>query len=170
LKTAIERFGAAKFKPLRNFLVGKTINPDENVVKLLAVLIDFQPRPFDQWREARSGGQSEDQEHTETEESNSEESGQNAGEERNPQGQNEEGGERHTNKPPKEVWTALKMPAICGLVAASAVIGTSQIWRPLHQCMYWTGDSYKPISCKETREDAVIIALDKQLVDDFKKI
>ena len=34
------------FKPLSNFLKGKTANPDEKNIELLAWLIDFSPRPY----------------------------------------------------------------------------------------------------------------------------
>ncbi len=35
-----------KFRPLSNFLKGKTSNPDERNIELLAWLIDFSPRPY----------------------------------------------------------------------------------------------------------------------------
>src|SRR5690606_15722919 len=47
LETGIKKFGANGFKSLQNFMVGKTAKPREQIVKLLAVLIDFQPRPYD---------------------------------------------------------------------------------------------------------------------------
>ena len=42
----IKRVDTTKFKPLDNFLKGKTSEPDEKNVALLAWLIDFEPRPF----------------------------------------------------------------------------------------------------------------------------
>ncbi|WP_437917939.1 hypothetical protein [Sphingobacterium sp. LRF_L2] len=47
LSEIIKKFDTDKLRPLRNFIVGNTLaRPNWNVVKLLAVLIDFQPRPY----------------------------------------------------------------------------------------------------------------------------
>lgn len=47
LATIIEGFDLDKLRPLRNFISGDTQRrPDENIVKVLAVLIDFKPRPY----------------------------------------------------------------------------------------------------------------------------
>ncbi|WP_400261269.1 hypothetical protein ACFX5U_15230 [Sphingobacterium sp. SG20118] len=54
LETGIRRFELDKLKPLKNFMTEKTTNPDEGIVKLLAILIQFAPRPFIKWRELRN--------------------------------------------------------------------------------------------------------------------
>lgn len=47
MSTAISNLDVDKLRPLRNFIIGETNRrPDENLVKLLAVLIDFRPRPY----------------------------------------------------------------------------------------------------------------------------
>lgn len=47
LPVLIEQFDLDKLRPLRNFISGDTQKrPDENIVKLLAVLINFKPRPY----------------------------------------------------------------------------------------------------------------------------
>ncbi len=51
LDTHIRRYDLDKFRPLRNYILGNTNKPSEEVVKMLAILIDFQPRPYRQWRE-----------------------------------------------------------------------------------------------------------------------
>ncbi|TDQ79849.1 hypothetical protein [Sphingobacterium yanglingense] len=51
LDTYIRRYDLDKFRPLRNYILGNTSNPSEDVVKILAMLIDFQPRPYRKWRE-----------------------------------------------------------------------------------------------------------------------
>lgn len=43
----IDRFQIEGFKALINFLKGRTSDPDERIVELLAWLIDFEPRPHD---------------------------------------------------------------------------------------------------------------------------
>lgn len=46
LEKVIKRFNSDKFRPLRNFIIGETQQPAEKAVKLLAVLINFEPRPY----------------------------------------------------------------------------------------------------------------------------
>lgn len=48
-ESAIRRFDPDKFKPLNNFL-RKGTNTDEKNIELLAWLIDFQPRPYSNYR------------------------------------------------------------------------------------------------------------------------
>lgn len=55
LADLIESFDLDKLRPLRNFISGETQRrPDEKIVKLLAVLIDFKPRPYNasHWKES----------------------------------------------------------------------------------------------------------------------
>lgn len=53
LDKAIRQFDSEKLKPLQYFLIGKTKSPKENLVKLSAVLIDFKPRPYSEWKKIR---------------------------------------------------------------------------------------------------------------------
>ena len=43
---AIRKFDADKFKPLDNFLKGITNDTDDKNIELLALLINFEPRPY----------------------------------------------------------------------------------------------------------------------------
>ena len=38
-----------KFRPLQYFFTQKTNKPSDNAIKLLAILIDFQPRSMNEW-------------------------------------------------------------------------------------------------------------------------
>ncbi len=58
LETHIRRYDLDKFRPLRNYILGNTSNPSEDIVKILAILIDFQPRPYRKWREDHLSGAS----------------------------------------------------------------------------------------------------------------
>ncbi|WP_028298947.1 hypothetical protein [Olivibacter sitiensis] len=51
LETGIKRYELDKLKPLRKFIIGETEQPREIIVKLLAILIDFKPRPYSKWKE-----------------------------------------------------------------------------------------------------------------------
>ncbi|SMG44474.1 hypothetical protein [Sphingobacterium psychroaquaticum] len=46
LERVIMRFSSDKFRPLRNFIIGETQQPAEKAIKLLAVLINLEPRPY----------------------------------------------------------------------------------------------------------------------------
>lgn len=47
LGSCLFNFPNDKFRAMKNFLEGKTkSNPDRNIIKLLAVLLDVQPRPY----------------------------------------------------------------------------------------------------------------------------
>lgn len=39
-----------RLRPLRNYVSGTTSNPAEDIYKLLAICINFRPRPYDTWR------------------------------------------------------------------------------------------------------------------------
>lgn len=49
LELAIKR-GEDKFRPLQDFMKEKTTRPKDSVIELLSILIDFEPRPFSEWR------------------------------------------------------------------------------------------------------------------------
>ncbi|WP_346083843.1 hypothetical protein [Sphingobacterium ginsenosidimutans] len=46
LEDAIYKYKTGWLRALQKFILGETENPDELLVKLLAVLVDYQPRPF----------------------------------------------------------------------------------------------------------------------------
>jgi len=57
LKEIVKDSETDKFRALRNFIIGDTIrSPERDVVKFLAILINFQPRPynFDYWNSLQS--------------------------------------------------------------------------------------------------------------------
>lgn len=75
LVTCIQHYELDKLRPLRNFIIGDTQRrPDEDIVKLLAVLIDFSPRPYmtTDWIEKEKHGKSVVSETSDPKESNSE--------------------------------------------------------------------------------------------------
>src|SRR5690606_3108235 len=49
----IDHFDLDGFRPLVLFMQGRTKNPHDRVVKILAWLIDFEPRPYAEWRRMR---------------------------------------------------------------------------------------------------------------------
>lgn len=49
LRKAVENFDIEKFKALGNFLRGKSVRPNAVSLNLIAVLVDYQPRPFNKY-------------------------------------------------------------------------------------------------------------------------
>ncbi|WP_158655998.1 hypothetical protein [Sphingobacterium sp. HMA12] len=62
LKKVIKKAGADKFRPLQDFIQERTNKPMDNVIWLLALFIDFEPRPYDRWRELRQLANEENEE------------------------------------------------------------------------------------------------------------
>ena len=49
LRKAVENFDIEKFRALGNFLRGKSVRPNAVSLNLIAVLVDYQPRPFNKY-------------------------------------------------------------------------------------------------------------------------
>lgn len=54
LDESIRRFDIDKFRPLISYLKLETTSRGDNISKLLAWLIDFEPRPFEEWQKTRN--------------------------------------------------------------------------------------------------------------------
>lgn len=52
LEKVIKRVDLGRLKSIQNFINGTTNSPDELIVKMLSILIDFERRPFFEWRKA----------------------------------------------------------------------------------------------------------------------
>ncbi|HWL00415.1 MAG TPA: hypothetical protein VNQ55_10725 [Parapedobacter sp.] len=174
LESGIKNFGADGFKSLQNFMMGRTSRPREEIVKLLAVLIDFQPRPYEIWVRKKSDDSEETPEppcepgdiDLYTEEKETGNSGQK--EENEP----EEGlpGTK-ADAPTENGWSKIKKPVFYGLIAFSGMLGAYQIADNFdRECMYWGGERYVPIACDEKVEYTEVIPIDRKLVRNFRKI
>jgi hypothetical protein len=53
LRKAIRKAGSDRFRPVQDFFQKRTSKPTDNITTLLAIFIDFEPRPYDYWRELR---------------------------------------------------------------------------------------------------------------------
>ena len=160
----IEKFDPEGFKALHKFLIGKSGIRKEETVKLLAWIIDFEPRPY-VW--GWENGKSEMPKDPEQEA---------------PQ-------PLPIPSPPskKLKWTPNKLrKAVLAFTILIVAIGTGTyfslktkstraiIFNPTltgnEQCMYWTGDQYRPISCNQKVEGVIVVALDPGKVSHLKKI
>jgi len=157
LETGIKKFGADGFRSLQNFMLGKTTKPREPIVKLLAVLIDFQPRPYDKWVRVRSGIVKDIEPEEDVVKNEW------------PDGHDEPVVRKETIKP--STWAKLKKPVLYGAVAFAGMAGAYQISdRFDHECMYWKTDRYVSVACSEKMEGVEIMPLDNEVIKRFRKI
>ncbi len=173
LETSIKGFDLDKLEPVRNFMIGKTTKPGDHIAKLVAVLIDFQPRPYNKWREVRYGisngnlGETSgdglpstiiNDERVDITQTNGElglEEKENAG-----------------NKAQKQLRRPkFKKIALYGIVIASALFTTHKLTKYFnHECMYWNGADYISIPCRDTIIQKPKIALDKAKMKNLRRI
>lgn len=194
----IRRFDLDKFRPLANFLNGKTDNPDEKNIELLAWLIDFEPRPykFDTVynEEVKPGKMRESEDVKRVEEADmmiplikrhreNENNGFDppvVGKEKKDLDETEIGYiQKGQYLPQANRNLKVKRPSITGskkivlyFIAAAAIAGGIYPFAKNNNqgCMFWKDDHYQPVSCEDKVEDAAMIALDTFKVAHLRKI
>lgn len=186
---AIEDFNINKFKPLLNFIKGSVSDPDAKHIELLAWLIDFEPRPFDQ---TKSYDNPESIELIETIEPEKEEEEDTAEEDAIV----DDGKTDRTRKSATAggnpgpgtgrislffMTATRKKIFLFGGVVLPVLIIAAIYWfsNDKHSrtsmsgtegCMYWSGDHYQPIPCTKKMGNKLVIALDTMKVRRFRKI
>jgi hypothetical protein len=153
---AIQKKSAEVFKTLHNFLNDRKINTSFDNIRLLAWLIDFQPRPYhpDLKVPVRSvkpvrptiivttdtGGNTMAQVKTWL----------------------------LKNKKKVILYSMLALVlSIGGYLITKSTISPSI---GIKGCMIWTGNQYEPIACDQQRGDLPVFKLDTQKVADFKRV
>jgi len=171
----ISRCHTDRFRPLANFLADKTKATENVNIELLAWLIDFPRRPYkeDEWRrnvdviEELKGREENFIEPRETD---------------------AEGSEARIRRKKLRSLPDLRVlfkthrkrtfAALSVLILGSAGLYLAGINKPeavgvnkmMQQCMTWVGDHYERASCEPKFGDTIVVALDKQRLDHFKKI
>ncbi|MGE9314241.1 hypothetical protein ACLOAU_21480 [Niabella sp. CJ426] len=191
----IENWNIGKLKAMINFLNNPAIKTDEKNIELLAWLIDFEPRPLEQWK--KNGGQpiaiSVNEEIEIDQESPPEKVEEDKSVEDLKAPQPAPG---PTPAPPKEEpplipvllaspKTPVKKTALGGLIAAILLSVTGILvfngnnssgggillgGGLSNQCMYWAGDHYEPLPCDQKIDDVAVIPVDTVRLRRFKKI
>jgi hypothetical protein len=174
---AIKRCDTDKFRPLGNFLKGLTDWTEDKNIELLAWLIDFEPRPFELGRRYNS---------------NTSEAPENKPDETPINGENEKGlvdqpsqpvSPEHSDQLDTPPASGLKTRKTIGILAAMLFVSVaiSIYWLAANKapaivfagpqaCMFWAGDHYQQVSCNQKFDDTMVIALDSEKVNHFKKI
>lgn len=151
---SVERIDVGKFKPLINFVKGEINRTEDKNVKLLAWLIDFEPRPYKFIMPANA------EEETKGEVTPL---------------------QKLTFTPikPSNKKSIPKLFTILGVVILLLTTGgiylikykfVGATYSGEEKCMYWAEDHYQPIACTQKVEDALVIALDTVRLVQFKKI
>lgn len=173
---SIKSFDVDKFKPVANFLKGDVKNPDERIIELVAWLIDFSPRPF-KFGFAPEGTKTD-----------GELPGGNLSEGlRDEELKNTLGGagkltlnqQPPKTKSPAHRFLAFRRPlfwAISLFVIAGIGISVKRpntmnsLFSASTGCMYWTGENYTAIACDRDVSDTLVIGLNENKLDNFRKI
>jgi hypothetical protein len=176
---AINGLDIDKFKPLVNFIKGKTQKPDDKVVELVAWLIDFKDRPYDPRKDYSitpyplQGSlidKAIDASPTE------------------PAG-NEDGPQPISPEPTKRSSQTISLKAgmekrkrkriiLAITISIAFVMVVLWIWPRKttlpridgQACMFWVEDHYQPISCNQKVDKVQVIALDSEKINHFRKI
>lgn len=155
LEKRIKKVDLGKIKSIQNFIQGITKTPDESIVKLLAVLIDFQPRPFHKWRACQI-----EQKNDVAIFSNQEES-------LSPLNQISQQPTfvKEKNKSNKKLVGI----TVAGISLFCSGILINQQTKE-QECMYWNGTQYVQVACSNKNISHPIIAFDEKNLINFKKI
>lgn len=161
LRRSIENFDVDKFKAIKNFLLGKNAKTNSNSLNLIAVLVNFQPRPYSKFIQQGITEVSEPFE------------GIAIQEEENKEVLRQEyildDGMLH-QKSAKAKKIAIGL-GVVGLMLGS--YGIKKEYFPNKKCMQWNNDHYEEVVCEGSKigftEENPIIQKQESLID-FKKI
>lgn len=161
---AIERCDIDKFRPMINFIEGRSKDTHQNNIELLAWLIDFQDRPFNLSRgyqgRNQSGGESDSE----------------VGIDESPPLKNDSESQRSKkSRTKKGIFIAtLIVSLLAGTVgylnlskARTMAVSRSS---SNDSCMYWKNDHYERVSCGEKVQNSKVIALELDLLNNFRRI
>ncbi|CAM3646051.1 hypothetical protein [Sphingobacterium prati] len=187
LKTAIKKATADKFRPIQDFIQIKTSKPTDNIIALLAIFIDFEPRPFEQWRNIqrnKNDGEKEKEEDTGKERKDD---GPSIGKYKIPNTEIP-----NTDKSSLAAPTDISTNKINGqeimekefskkkkkqsLIFSGIGIFTTAlliIWYMVaipKDCMCWNGEKYIQVDCQDKTQAYQVIGLDQDRLEHFRKI
>ncbi len=178
---AIERCEIDKFRPMINFVEGRSKETDQKNVELLAWLIDFKDRPFD--LQGRYGGAKQSIDLDEPQVGTSEDINRNNSvkpllshvttiQPKLPSGEIPTTSLKKSRSKTR-IWLVALVAALSAGTAAYVTSNNRVSGNNTHSgdsCMYWKDDHYERISCSQKVRYSKVIALDPDLLQNFKKI
>ncbi|HEY8959003.1 hypothetical protein [Chitinophaga sp.] len=188
--TILQRCDTDKFRPLVNYLKGKSENTEEKNIELLAWLIDFPDRPWKIGKQISGDGDiNEELLLNEAAPVTGDQtivrspatfllaagSGEPIETQVTPGIPGEKSGGNKTGNPGDQKISRKSTKTLVAAVMLSLVLGTGSTWwwkekNHTGDCMYWREDHYEPIACNEKIPNTVIIALDAIKLKSFRKI
>lgn len=200
---SIENFELDKFRPLVSFLRDGTSIRDDQPVKLIAWLMDFDS--YQDWRFRKETSQPDDcgfsdngmdsepdtgeegEPDSDTDESSSFVGKEEADEKTTPEAQQEDCEQDASNDSRNVLEISIKRSfsikktliiSMVFLLLGGGVFfllggnttGTARQPSVGEECMYWTGDHYEPVKCDEKINDAVLVPLNLQTLNNLRKI
>ena len=161
LEKAITKVDIGKLKPIQNFLIGKTQNPDEIIVKISAILIGFQPRPYHVWKDTQNSpsliATQEDKVHNKDIQPLQNES-------------------VFENPHPRTIYDRIKSIkkkyvglSIGGIsVLLMGIVGAQHLKQS--ECAYWDGTRYVQVNCDQQKPNLEVTSAIKNDYTKFEKI
>lgn len=178
----IQKCDRDRFKPLVNYLKGKSENTDEKNIELLAWLIDFPGRPWELGKKY-PGDEDINEGPASGPTARPAETDGSAGEPAGSAPADDASGKKSTDAETVGVNHGKKRgkstKRLAAAVMLSLALGTGGMWwwkgnnRPpglSNGCMYWKEDHYEPVACNQKVSNAMVIALDTVKLKYFKKI
>lgn len=196
----IQRCDTDKFRPLVNYLRGRSESTDKKNIELLAWLIDFAGRP---WELGKTVSGDDDEGSTLNDASQA--TGDQVMAPDSPASPPAAGSDESTGNPViPEIPAMLALmggskekegagvktaetsnqkklrgrstKTLAAAVILSLALGTGGMWwwkdkpAPSGSCMYWIEDHYEPVACNQKIPNARVIALDTMKLKNFRKI
>lgn len=172
LKKVIEKFGTGKFKSVISFLKNRKDSNHRNRIELSAILVDFKPRPFNNYRRNSLAEVQIDEEIeiVKEETTNLNESAKKEIENTIPS--------QLINSIKKESWIQRnKLKVGTFLIIIFSGFMTTQVLFSKKDCMQWNKDHYEAVDCNvasnqkiDTFYNSQVIKKNQDLIDNFKKI
>lgn len=171
----IENYDPDKFKPLVKFLKKEIKDTNVKNVDLLAWLIDYKDRPYG-FVPVQPQPEEDEPEITDSDKEPVHEQTDSNGNQQTEDAVAQPQGYRN-----KKWWKKdyLRKAAITVLILSAVNVGAYTLWTSMkssaeitgnEKCMYWADDHYQPVSCNQKMENSLVIALDSQRLNHFKRI
>ncbi|TDS12366.1 hypothetical protein [Sphingobacterium paludis] len=197
IEVAIKTFNTGSLRALQKFILGQTQKPDDLLVKLLSILVDYQPRPFQYGKENTQTkpeelddkgiraveGDQKDEDDLRSEETNQEGSEISiiedfSKEEEETKG-NSSGGDIPKPKDPEtgdidlldeENRSTKKRKVALGGLTIVIITSFVGLIYPKKNCMCWDGDKFVAVYCQDKTQRNQIVGLDKDKLAFFRRI
>jgi hypothetical protein len=164
----VKKFDIDKFRPICNFYKGITVEPHPSVVDVLALLVNFQPRPLGKYLKSEANSNENELQKINVSKVISEVEIE----------KKEELQSEVENKTAYLEKKKISKKAVVGVVVFMAILTILFFSFQRKNCMQWSNDHYEEVSCDEVTNQSIgllgnyskIKKADQNLMEGFKKI